>query len=50
VESVSQLKKTIASQEKTIATQARELRQALEQQAHRNDHHLARLVEAFTER
>jgi hypothetical protein len=50
VESVLQLKKTIASQEKTIATQARELRQALERQAHRNDHHLARLVEAFTER
>ena len=33
VESLSQLKKTIATQEKRIATQARELRQALEQQA-----------------
>jgi two-component system, NtrC family, sensor kinase len=32
VESLSQLKKTIATQEKTIATLARELRQALEQQ------------------
>ena len=32
VESLSQLKKTIVAQEKTIATQARELRQALEQQ------------------
>ena len=32
VDSLSQLKKTIASQEKTIATQARELRQAAEQQ------------------
>ena len=32
MESLSQLKKTIAAQEKTIATQARELRQAAEQQ------------------
>ena len=32
VESLSQLKKTIATQEKTITTQARELRQAAEQQ------------------
>src|SRR5215831_17705561 len=37
VESLSQLKKTVATQEKTIATQARELGQAAEQQTATSD-------------